>query len=134
MNVFKDDESKKPIPYDQLNQNHYGHVRAMEGKAPLKLRNELMELLSTQESIDSLKPDEFGAPAVPARLEPALEYFYNLPGQLLGDEEDRRLRMYTYARAKKVRVNSPQAKTQEKQFWLKEMERLEEEGFDNYLD
>ena len=33
MNVFKDDESKKPIPYDQLNGNHLGHIRAMEGRA-----------------------------------------------------------------------------------------------------
>jgi hypothetical protein len=134
MNVFKDDESKKPIPYDQLNGNHLGHIRAMEGRAPARLREELMELLSTQESIDNLKPDEFGAPAVPARLEPALEYYYNLPPQFMSEEEDRRLQMYTYSRAKKVRIMSPQAKTQEKQFWLKEMERLEEEGFDNYLE
>ena len=134
MNVFKDDESKKPIPYDQLNGNHLGHVRAMEGRAPARLRAELMELLSSQESIDNLKPDEFGAPAVPARLEPALEYYYNLPPQFMSEQEDECLQRYTYTRAKKIRVRSPQAKTHEKKFWLKEMERLEEEGFDNYLD
>lgn len=134
MNVFKDDENEKPIPYDRLTEGQRGFVLKISSRVPKKLRDELMELLATKESIDALELDNFGAPSVPAHLEPALEYFYNLPGQMLEDEENRRLQMYTYARAKKIRGLGNKSKLSEKSFWIKEMDRIEREQDENYLD
>ena len=134
MNVFRDDENKKPIPYDRLSEGQRGFVKKVASRVPERLREELMELLATKESIDALEPDRLGAPSVPAHLEPALEYFYNLPGQMLDDEENRRLQMYTYARAKKIRGRGNKSKLNEKSFWIREMDRIEREQDENYLD
>ena len=72
MNVFRDDENKKPIPYDRLSEGQRGFVKKVASRVPERLRKELMELLATKESIDALEPDRLGAPSVPAHLEPAL--------------------------------------------------------------
>ena len=45
MNVFRDDENKKPIPYDRLSEGQRGFVKKVASRVPERLREELMELL-----------------------------------------------------------------------------------------